>query len=72
MSKQRLEAIHPDFDGRIVEIDFDDADGLCTGPKAPQWSTLIDFTGSPGNWTGAWKANVLDMMNSRYDILNII
>lgn len=72
MSKQRLEAIHPDFDGRIIEVDFNDADGVCNGTNSANWKNLIEFTGTAGNWTGSWKAPVSAMMTSRYDILNII
>lgn len=38
-----------------LQVEYDDAKGVCNGSKAAIWNQILKFKGEPGNWTISFK-----------------
>jgi hypothetical protein len=45
----------PAAKNKTITIDYDDTTGLCNGSNAANWNNIIEFSGSPGNWSPSFK-----------------
>ena len=61
MSQISIEVIHSDVGNKedgsnnVIGVDYDDSIGQCNGSNAANWNNILEFTGSPGNWTASFK-----------------